>query len=31
MKRLVCRHLIRMLGVSYKVQIVRFFFTGWSS
>lgn len=29
MKRIVCRHLIRMLGLSYKVQMVRMFWTLW--
>ena len=31
MRRFFLRHLIRMLGLSYKVQMVRMFFTGWSS
>ena len=29
MKRIVCRHLIRMLGLSYKMQMVRMFWTLW--
>lgn len=28
MRRLFLRHLIRMLGLSYRVQMVRMFFTG---
>lgn len=31
MRRFFLRHQIRMLGLSYRVQLVRLFFTGWSS
>lgn len=30
-RRKALRFQIRMLGLSYRVQLVRFFFTGWRS